>query len=131
MSSSAHLNYVYQVHFLKHEKHENTSSNIYQLIPDLIQQIVRQLVSSATVILIAWTGKKLQRFYIRRNCIIKRSDWPRSPDWSAEFYEWLTKSALNYEAMQTEVGQLLRRSWRPLADKEFKAIKIDYSYTGT
>ena len=56
-------------------------------------QMIRECISSATVLLLAYTGKNLRYFHVRRNAIILRCDWPKSPDWTREFYDWLQRSS--------------------------------------
>ncbi len=55
--------------------------------------MIRERISSATVLLLAYTGKNLRYFHVRRNAVILRCDWPRNPEWSLEFYSWLRKSS--------------------------------------
>ena len=56
-------------------------------------------------------GKNLRYLNIRRNAIILRCDWPRSPDWSAEFYSWLRRSSRSYADLEREVSQILGFRW--------------------
>ena len=44
-----------------------------------IIQMIRERISSSTVLLLAYTGKNLRYFYIRRNAILLKCDWPKSP----------------------------------------------------
>ncbi|XP_074650713.1 uncharacterized protein LOC141905649 [Tubulanus polymorphus] len=81
--------------------------------------VVRDRVSTATVLLIARECRQLQTFYVRLNAVIKRMDWPREPNWSPEFYNWLKTNSRSYERMQEEVSKIFGENWRPLTDKEF------------
>lgn len=87
--------------------------------------MIRERISTATVLLLAKTGCNLQNLMIRRNAVILRCDWPRSPDWSEEFYQWLKVSSRSYEATEKEVSQLLGAKWRMLTDKQFKVLTLD------
>jgi hypothetical protein len=58
-----------------------------------IVQMIRERISTSTVLLLAYTGKNLRYFYVRRNAVILKCDWPRNPDWSSEFYDWLKRSS--------------------------------------
>uniref|UniRef100_T1IND8 F-box domain-containing protein n=1 Tax=Strigamia maritima TaxID=126957 RepID=T1IND8_STRMM len=110
--------------------HERADSNLVLLCrecPMLHTLIIRQLVSTATVVLIAWTGKRLKSLFVRRNAMIKRADWPRSPDWSSDFFSWLKQTACSYELVQKEVSRLLGVNWTPLSDFQFKSLQINYS----
>ena len=93
--------------------------------------MIRERISSSTVLLLAYTGseyliifqlnvsleksispgKNLRYLNIRRNAIILRCDWPRSPDWSAEFYSWLRRSSRSYGDLEREVSQILGFRW--------------------
>ena len=92
--------------------------------------MIRERISSSTVLLLAYTGseyliifqlfilkkfispgKNLRYLNIRRNAIILRCDWPRSPDWSAEFYSWLRRSSRSYADLEREVSQILGFRW--------------------
>lgn len=87
--------------------------------------IVRERVSTATVLLLAKAGRNLKNLVIRRNAVILRCDWPRSPEWDDEFHQWLQVSARSYDATEKEVSQLLGFKWRMLSDKQFKALSVD------
>ena len=93
--------------------------------------MIRERISSSTVLLLAYTGseyliifqlnvylekfispgKNLRYLNIRRNAIILRCDWPRSPDWSPEFYSWLRRSSRSYADLEREVSQILGFRW--------------------
>ena len=40
--------------------------------------MIRERISSSTVLLLAYTAKNLRYFYVRKNAIILRSDWPKN-----------------------------------------------------
>nr|XP_045596063.1 F-box only protein 39-like isoform X1 [Procambarus clarkii] len=88
--------------------------------------VIREKISTATVLLVAYTAKNLHYYYIRRNAIILKADWPCNPDWTPEFCTWLCKNARSYETMEHEVSQILGYRWQALTDKQFKMIKIDF-----
>ena len=88
--------------------------------------MIRERVSSSTVLLLAYTGKNLRYLHVRRNAIILkcgmktfeslftfilRCEWPRSPDWSEEFYTWLRRSSRSYSDLEREVSQILGFRW--------------------
>ncbi|KAK8395051.1 hypothetical protein O3P69_006066 [Scylla paramamosain] len=108
--------------------HERADSSLLLLVrqaPYIHTLVVREKVSTATVLLLAHTAKNLIYFYIRRNAIMLKADWPYNPDWTPEFYAWLCKNARSYEAMEREVSQILGHRWQALTDKQFKMIKLD------
>ncbi|KAG8314625.1 hypothetical protein J6590_088540 [Homalodisca vitripennis] len=53
-----------------------------RVCPNLHTLVVRERVSTSTVLLLANEGKKLRYLYIRRNAVILRCDWPHNPEWS-------------------------------------------------
>ncbi|MPC78525.1 hypothetical protein E2C01_073013 [Portunus trituberculatus] len=108
--------------------HERADSSLLLLVrqsPYIHTLVVREKVSTATVLLLAHTAKNLIYFYVRRNAIMLKADWPYNPDWTPEFYAWLCKNARSYEAMEREVAQILGHRWQALTDKQFKMIKLD------
>lgn len=89
--------------------------------------VIRERISTATVLLLAYHGRSLRRFVVRGNAVIKKCDWPRNPEWSDEFYAWLRHTAQSYDAVCQEVSQILGFAWAPLTDKQFKTIVLHES----
>ncbi|KNC31013.1 hypothetical protein FF38_03272 [Lucilia cuprina] len=87
--------------------------------------LIREKVSTSTVLLIARTAKNLRRLYVRRFGTIIRCDWPRHPEWSDEFNIWLRRSCRSYESVEREVSQILGYSWHFLSDQEYKLVTAD------
>eukprot|EP00095_Tigriopus_kingsejongensis_P000406 maker-scaffold19_size710362-snap-gene-4.16 protein:Tk00406 transcript:maker-scaffold19_size710362-snap-gene-4.16-mRNA-1 annotation:"hypothetical protein L798_10119" len=102
--------------------------------PYLHTLMIRERISSATVLLIAYTGKNLRYLHVRRNAIVLRCEWPKNPDWSWDFFKWLRKSSRSYEDMEKEVSQILGFRWYALNDKQFKLtplnLTVPYYYEG-
>ena len=90
-----------------------------------ISLFFRERISSSTVLLLAYSGKNLRYFHVRRNAIILKCEWPKSPDWTFDFWEWLKKNSKSYEDMEREVSQILGFRWYALNDKQFKQTPID------
>lgn len=90
-------------------------------------QIITEWISTTTLLLIATTARNLRYLYVRREAVIKKCDWPQSPDWSDEFYEWLKENSRRYSNVESEISQILGYNWRLLSDTEFKMIEIDFS----
>jgi F-box protein 39 len=88
-------------------------------------QMVRERISTSTVLLLAHTARNLHYLFIRRNAVILRCDWPQSPDWSLEFYQWLRSASKSYNATEKEVSQILGYTWFMLSDRQFKLTHID------
>lgn len=81
-------------------------------------------MSTASVLLLAFTAKKLRYFYVRGNAVIIRCDWPRHPEWSDEFYQWLQVNCRSYGAVEKEVSQILGYKWQFKTDREFKNLYV-------
>ncbi|KAK9496475.1 hypothetical protein O3M35_013238 [Rhynocoris fuscipes] len=85
--------------------------------------IIRERVSTATTILIAQHGKRLEKLYIRRNAVILKCDWPRNPSWTKDYHKWFKKTSKSYNLTEKEVAKFLRKSdWCMIEDKEFKHL---------
>lgn len=86
--------------------------------------MVTERISTCTVLLLAFTAKNLRYFYVRGNAVIIRCDWPRHPEWSDEFYEWLQINSKSYAAVEKEVSQILGYKWQFKTDKEFRNLYV-------
>lgn len=86
-------------------------------------QIVREKISTCTLLLISYYGHSLKCLYVRRNAVILRCDWSRQNDWSEEFYQWLRKSSMSYEIVEEEIALSLGlEKWTMFSDKDFKRM---------
>lgn len=94
---------------------------------NLTSLTIREKVSTATILLLAKTAINLRFFDVRRNAVVLKCDWPRNPEWSQEFYEWLKISSRTYESTEKEISQILGYKWTMLCDKSYKKIKINLS----
>lgn len=92
---------------------------------NLTSLIVREKVSTSTVILLAKTAQNLRTFYVRRNAVIIRCDWPCNPEWSEEFYRWLQATSRSYELTEVEVSKILGKQWSMLSDKQFRLATVN------
>ncbi|CAG5130249.1 unnamed protein product [Candidula unifasciata] len=92
--------------------------------PALHTLVIRERISTSTLILLANEGKNLRTLLVRRHALIKRCDWPQPGMWTKEFYARLRKCALDYDKCIDEVCKLLMRRWRPMTDKQFMRLKI-------
>jgi F-box protein 39 len=96
--------------------------------PNLHTLIIRELISTATLLIIITTAQCLTRFLVRRNAIIKKFDWKKQTEWSDEFYNWLKNKSRSYEDTFEEVSKILGKKWYPLTDEEFKRITPDITF---
>ncbi|XP_022207835.2 uncharacterized protein LOC111064417 isoform X1 [Nilaparvata lugens] len=94
-----------------------------KMCPNLQTLAIRERISTATILLLAEFSKNLRNFYVRRNAVILRADWPKNPEWSDEFYYWLRKTSRSYELTEKEVSHKLGYKWTMLDDKEYKRVK--------
>ncbi len=76
-----------------HERSDSAYLYLVRQCPYIHTLMIRERISSSTVLLLAYTGKNLRYFHVRRNAVILRCDWPRNPEWSDEFYRWLRRSS--------------------------------------
>ena len=93
--------------------------------PYLHTLMIRERISSATVLLLAYTGTNLRYLYVRRNAIVLKCDWPKNSDWTSEFYDWLRRNSQSYDDMENEVSQILGFRWYALNDKQFKHTPLN------
>lgn len=88
--------------------------------------VIREFVSTATVILLAKTARNLRRLIVRKNAVLLRCDWPLSVLRDEEDHALLRKSAKSYELTEKAVASLLGlRSWSFLSDNQFKLTILD------
>jgi len=111
-----------------HSRADSAYLYLVRQCPYLHTLMIRERISSSTVLLLAYTGKNIRYFHIRRNAIILKCDWPKSPDWSDEFYSWLKRSSKSYSDMEREVSQILGFRWYALNDKQFKLTHVNLNF---
>lgn len=90
--------------------------------------MIRERISTATLILLVSTAncQRLRRLYVRRNALLLRADWPRSLEWTDDYFNWLKNTSRSYEATQVEVSQKLQQpDWQALNDQQFKVLKVN------
>uniref|UniRef100_A0A0A9XD34 Uncharacterized protein n=1 Tax=Lygus hesperus TaxID=30085 RepID=A0A0A9XD34_LYGHE len=90
--------------------------------PKIETFVIREKVSTSTVLLVAEQCKSLKRYYVRRNAVILKCDWPCNPNWEDSYFSWLKKSSRSYEETENEVSRILGFRWKMLSDKEFVAL---------
>lgn len=88
--------------------------------------MIRERISTATLILLVSSPNCLRRLYVRRNALLLRADWPRNLEWTEEYFNWLKNTSRSYESTQVEVShQLKQPDWQALNDQQFKALKVN------
>jgi len=96
--------------------------------PYLHTIMIRERVSSSTILLLSFTAKNLRYFYVRKNAIILKCDWKQKEVWSDEFHSWLRRSSRSHADMEKEVSQVLGFRWYALNDKQFKLTSINLNF---
>ena len=92
--------------------------------PRLKTLVIRDRISTATLLLLATEGRGLTELLVRQNALIKRCDWPQRGEFPVELYKWLKKAALDYQRCTDQICATLKRRWRPMSDRQFKQLKI-------
>lgn len=57
--------------------------------------------------------------------MVQKCDWPKSPEWSEEFYSWLKFNSRSYDLVEKEVSQMFGYNWKFLSDKAFKMLEVN------
>jgi len=108
-----------------HDRPDSAYLYMVRQCPYIHTLIIRERISSSTVLLLAYSGKNLRYFHVRRNAIMLKCEWPKCPDWSLDFWKWLKKNCRTYEDMEREVSQILGFRWYALNDKQFKQTPLE------
>lgn len=105
--------------------------NILQssILPTLVSllhfQLLKDPVSTATLLLIAKAAVNLRRFYVLRDTVRCACDWPPNPDWTSSFYEWLCLSSATVESTEREISQILDCHWQLLDLDEYQKVVVN------
>lgn len=102
--------------------------NFCQSTPKLSTLIIRELISTSTLLIIVSYARNLTRLYVRRNALRRRFDAVRQPQWPDSFYNWLAKTSRSYDDTFAEVSAKLGYSWNPLTDAQFKTLRPDVRF---
>lgn len=87
--------------------------------------VIRDRVSTATLLVIASDSPKtLTRLVVRKNAVIVRCDWPRSKDWTDDYYAHLRSASDSYDSVEAELKKRFSSSWKMLSDREFQRISL-------
>ncbi|KAF6028728.1 hypothetical protein EB796_012960 [Bugula neritina] len=84
--------------------------------------IVRERISTATLIILAREGTSLKKLFVRRNALLKRCDWQRMLMWDEDYYWTMRRCSHSYQTTFDEVSRCLGYQWQPLTDREFKRL---------
>lgn len=96
--------------------------------------MIRERVSSSTILLLSFTAKNLRYFYVRKNAIILKCDWKQkevraikslvAQVWSDEFHSWLRRSSRSHADMEKEVSQVSSSSVLEITLNNFHILWI-------
>lgn len=93
--------------------------------PNLGTLVIRDRVSTATLLVIrSEAAMSLRTLVVRRKAVILRCDWPRSNEWTNEFYEHLRMTSRSYDDVEKELRKRFGTSWKMLSDREFKRTRL-------
>ena len=98
------------------------------MCPNIGTLIIRELISTATLLVIVTTAQQLTRFIVRKNAIIKKCDWKQQSEWSDQYYLWLKTKSRSYDNTFEEISKVFGKKWMPLTDEEFKRIEPEISF---
>lgn len=95
--------------------------------------MIRDKISTATILEIVSTAKRLRCLYVRRNVVLKRCDrdWSRILDWSPEHHEWIKVNSRSYESTEAEVSKILRYRWHMLSRRSLRNKRSTRIYSCT
>nr|XP_029731265.1 uncharacterized protein LOC109410568 [Aedes albopictus] len=92
--------------------------------PELSVLMIRERISTATLLLIARTAQNLRQLYVRRNQLVEECEWPQNPDWTDEFFQWLKSASQTIESTEKEISQILQSDWKSLSDEHFQKTSL-------
>ena len=107
-----------------HERADSYLVMLAKTCPKLETLIIRERISTTTLLIIVSHAHHLRRLCVRQNALLKRFDWPRAPQWTERFYEWLRNTAKSEELVELEVSKELGSQWKMLSDRWFKSITV-------
>ncbi|XP_050092027.1 uncharacterized protein LOC126575393 [Anopheles aquasalis] len=87
--------------------------------------MIRECITTATILLIARTAHNLRHLYVNRAQVKVECDWPRNPEWTDEFYQWLQVTSSSLESTEREVRRILDHpSWHLLTEEHFQSTSL-------
>lgn len=91
---------------------------------NLTTLMIRESVSTCTLLMLAKAAVNLRVFYVRKSSVILKCDWPKNQNWTEEFYGWLQMAAKSCDATEKEISQILGYNWTMLSDEVYQNIRI-------
>ncbi|XP_063981305.1 uncharacterized protein LOC135164664 isoform X1 [Diachasmimorpha longicaudata] len=98
--------------------------------PHISTLMIRDKISTATILGIVSEAKSLKYLYVRRNVVLKKfdKDWSIYGDWSKQHENWIKSNCHSYEDTEREVSRILGYRWHMLSEKEFINQTINLHY---
>lgn len=118
------LTFVFAIFFFYHQ------IELVENCRKLRTLVVRDTISTSTLLVLATYGSNLERLYVRRNALRKRFDFSDGfkRQWNDTFIQWLAKTSKDYESTFAAVSEKLGYQWRPLNDWQFKRLRPDIQF---
>lgn len=88
-------------------------------------QLLKDPVSTSTLLLIAKAASNLQRFLVFRDVVRCGCDWPHNPEWTADFYDWLCISSATVPSTEREISQILGCKWKMLDEDAYRRVAVN------
>lgn len=88
-------------------------------------QLVKDAVSTSTLLLIAKAATNLQHLFVQRESVRCVCDWPPNPEWTPEFYEWLCMASATISDTEREISQILGCKWQMLDGDAYQKVSVN------
>lgn len=109
------------------ERIDNLLILMVRQCPNLRRLTIREAISTSSLLLLAKIGINLLELNVRKSSVVEKMDWPRNPEWSEDFYEWLRMSSSTIESTEGVVSQILGCRWTMMSDESFQKFHIGLS----
>lgn len=95
--------------------------------PNLRKLTIREPISTSSLLLLAKIGINLIEINILKSVVVERMDWPKNPEWTDDFYDWLKIASSTIESTEKEISEILRCRWTMMSNECFDKFKISLS----
>ena len=107
---------------------ERCDSDLVLLVRECVNLqtlVVRERVSTATLLIVAKESPSLRTLHVRRNAVLLRHDWQTtSEDWDDAFRNMLKQTCKSYDLVEREISRILGYTWTMMSDAAFKRLDI-------
>lgn len=91
---------------------------------NLTTLMIRESVSTCTLLMLAKAAVNLRVFYVRKSSVIVKCDWPKNQNWTEDFYAWLQMASKSLDSTEKEISQILGYNWTMLSDEIYQNVRI-------